>query len=152
MMGLVPRLIYTDSNSSCAINLLVSSSHRNCAVRDCWDCMIQVVAGRGILEQWQTVMFDLNTFLRCLGFFFLISWTLHRALVQIYHPPQNHNILLKGSFPHLEPGWTHLPLLFTLDSINGSAWAVLTLLLLSFSRILWHLFYNHKILYFFMSS
>ena len=46
------------------------------------------------------------------------------------------NILLQGCFLHLEPGWTHLHLLLMLDAINGSAWAVLTLLLLSLSWIL----------------
>lgn len=149
-MGLVPRHIYSDKSSSCAVNLLVSSSHRNCGMRDCWDCMIQVVAGRGVLEQWQifTQVWFKYIFLGC---FYLISWTLDHALVQICHPPQNHNILLKGSFPHLEPGWTHLPLLFTLDAINGSAWAVLTLLLLSFSWILRLLFTTAKS-YFLLSS
>jgi len=34
LMGLVLRHMYSDKNSSCAINLLVSSSHRNCAMRD----------------------------------------------------------------------------------------------------------------------
>lgn len=35
MTDLLLRHIYSDKNSSCATNLLVSSSHRNCAMRDC---------------------------------------------------------------------------------------------------------------------
>lgn len=105
-IGLVPSDIYSD-NSSCANNLLVSASQRDCALRDCWDCVIQVVAGRGILEQWQIFTqiwpkYISKAVVWFVFLFYLMSWTFWRVLLLRYKSSSKSQCSAEGIFSRLE--------------------------------------------------